>query len=125
MKHNYKVGDGVTVHRYSDAHAYTVIAVTDCTIKIQRDKATLLNGYNSGEVDALHFSPGGFFGHTSGTQRYSYERDLTGTVAIARLQKKPYQRWTKGAVFSVPEAAFKAEGCRVFPGRSEHYDFNF
>jgi hypothetical protein len=135
MKHEIKVGDGMTIHGYSDAHAYTVIAVTACTIKLQRDKATLLNGANSGEADALKFSPGGFVGHTSGTQRYAYERDTNGEIVTARLAKKPARIWTKDAGEEyapgqraygyVEKPAFTARGQTVTEGRHEHYDFNF
>jgi hypothetical protein len=109
-KHSFKVGDGATIHRYSDAHAFTVIKVTATTITLQRDKATLLNGGNSGEADALQFSAGGFVGHTEGTQRYSYEADPNGSIEVARL---------------VPEPAFKSKGQTVTAGRHEHYDYNF
>jgi hypothetical protein len=61
------VGDGATTCGWSDRHAGTVIARTAKTMKIQYDKATLLNGPDSGEKDALKFSPGGFVGHTEWT----------------------------------------------------------
>ena len=135
MKNTYKVGDGATIHRYSDANAFTVIKVTPTTITLQRDKATLLNGANSGEADALKCTPGGFAGHTEGTQRYSYERDTNGAIEVARLSKKPFMRWTKDAGKEyapgkraygyVAEPMFKAKGQTVTPGRNEHYDFNF
>lgn len=132
LKHGFKVGDGVTVHGYSDAYAYTVIGVTPATIRIQRDNAKLLNGCNSGEADALKFSPGGFVGHTSGQQRYEYTPNTGGEILVARLQKKPFMRYTKGAGTDYPgaygyvaEPAFKTGGNTVTAGRSEHYDFNF
>lgn len=40
-----KVGDGITISLYSDAHAYTIIKRTAKTITIQRDKATLKEGW--------------------------------------------------------------------------------
>lgn len=109
------VGAGATVYGYSDREAYTVIAVAPggrrCTL--QRDKATLLNGHNSTEADKLTFSPGGFMGHTSGRQRYSYEADPDGEKITATLRKDGTWR----------VANSKA---RVVMGvRNEHYDFNF
>lgn len=132
IKHNFRVGDGVTVSGYTDQRAYTVTAVTACTITIQRDIAVLLNGASSGQPDALTVSPGGFVGHTSGTQRYQYENSPDGEKRVARLSKKPYMRWTKGAGTDYPgaygyvaEAVFTVDGKVVSPGRHEHYDFNF
>jgi hypothetical protein len=102
-------GDGATLCMYSDRHACTVIRRTAKTLTLQRDKATLLNGFKSGEKDALQFAPGGFFGHTSGTQRYNYEPDPQGQIFVARLTKRGWRC-----------------GCnRIGAGRSEHYDFNF
>lgn len=106
----FAVGDGATVCLWSDRHAYTVTARTDKTLTLRRDKATLLNNVNSGEKDALQFSPGGFVGHTSGTQRYSYAPDEQGQIVKARLTKRGWQTACKE---------------RVCAGRSEHYDFNF
>jgi hypothetical protein len=107
----FTVGEGATCHGWSDSRAYTVIAVTAKSVTLRRDKATLLNGIKSGAPDALSFSPGGFCGHTSGTQRYEYAQDEAGSVVIARLHK--HGRWmTPGNE-------------RVTVGRHEHYDFNF
>ena len=66
-----EVGMGVSLCGWSDVHAYTVVGVSASgkSFEIQRDKATLLNGVNSGEPDALRFQAGGFCGHTSGRQR--------------------------------------------------------
>jgi hypothetical protein len=124
----FKIGDGVTLCGYSDRDAYTVIATTAKTITIQRDKATLLNGFESGEPDALQFSPGGFVGHTSGTQRYSYERNPEGHILKCHMKKRPTLIWTKGAdgIYSdVANADFRQGSSRVSAGRSEYYDFNF
>ena len=124
----YKVGDGVTLCGYSDREAYTVIAVTPKTITIQRDKATLLNGFDSGEPDALQFSPGGFCGHTYGQQRYSYERNPNGSIGKCHMRKRPTLVWTKGEdgrYSDVPTADFRHGSSRVVAGRSEYYDYNF
>ena len=111
MKPEFKIGDGATVCLHTDRHAHTVIRVTSATIIIQRDKATLLNGPSSGEPDALKMESGGFAGHTSGTQRYSYESDESGHVVTARWSEK--------------KQMFLADGRTVIAGRHEHYDYNF
>jgi len=124
----FKIGDGVTLCGYSDRDAYTVIAVTAKSITVQRDKSTLLNGFESGEPDALQFAAGGFFGHTSGTQRYSYERNPEGHILKCRMKKYPTLIWTKGedgSYSDVPTADFRQGSSRVIAGRSEYYDFNF
>ena len=98
----FEVGDGATLCGYSDRDAYTVIKRTAKTLTIQEDKSTLLNGFESGEKDALVCHPGGFCGHVEGTQRYSYE-------VVARLTKK----------------GWKVNGSRVVAGRSHYHDYNF
>lgn len=116
------VGEGANVFGYSDVMAYTVISVnkTGTVAVIQRDKATLLNGHNSDAADKLSFSPGGFCGHTSGSQRYSYERDPNGETLRITLRA--------GGKF---EGTWRTKGnnsgaMRVrFGERHEHYDFNF
>lgn len=107
----YQVGMGATVCLYTDAYACTIIKRTDKTLTLQRDTATLLNKVNSGEADALKFSPGGFVGHTSGKQRYSYETNPKGETYVAHWSEK--------------KGRFVTNIGRVSPGRNEHYDFNF
>jgi len=119
-----KVGDGATICLYSDSHACTIIKHTGKKITVQRDKATLLNGTNSNEKDALEFSPGGFVCHTSGRQRYSYERDEDGSTATysrrywENKHGKKYVRW-------VLVGSNKDNGQTIISGRHEHYDYNF
>lgn len=105
----FAVGDGATVCGYSDRHAFTVLSRTARSMTLQRDKATLQNGANSGAPDALQFTPGGFVGHTSDRQRWEYEPDPFGEVQIARLTVRGWE----------------VKGERVCAGRSEHYDHNF
>lgn len=116
------VGGGANAYGYSDVMAYTVVSVnkTGTVAVIQRDKATLLNGFNSGAADALHFEPGGFCGHTSGQQRYSYERDPNGETIRVTLR-------TKGKFAGTWRSPGSNSGAmRIrFGERREHYDFNF
>lgn len=116
------VGEGANVYGYSDVMAYTVLSVnkTGTVAVIQRDKATLLNGCNSGAPDAIHFEPGGFCGHMSGVQRYSYERDPEGETLRIALRTKGQHAGTWRTKGSGTGAA------RVrFGERAEKYDFNF
>lgn len=116
------VGMGATIHCYSDNKACTVIAVSKSgkRITLQRDKATLLNGADSGEKDALQFSPGGFVGHTSGQQRYAYESDPNGSTWEFSLRTyRGKTRWVLAG-----DSAKSGQSCTLGK-RHEHYDFNF
>jgi hypothetical protein len=112
----FNVGDGATVHGYSDSRSYTVIAVSKGGKKItlQRDRVKLLNGADSGEPDALKVYPGGFAAHTEGRQRWDTQPDSNGPVTAATLRK---------------DGHWRQSGCtdsgRVSEGRSERYDYNF
>lgn len=112
-----KVGEGVTMLYFSDRHAGTIIDVSPSgkTVRVQRDTATLLNGPDSGEPDALVFHAGGFCGHMTGVQRYAYAPDPDGAIYTFTLRKNGrYVR--KGE---------SVGGCRLVSGRSESYDYNF
>lgn len=102
-----EVGDGVTVHFYSDAEAYTVIKRTKCTLTLQRDKATLKAGCKP------QFISGGFAAHCTNNEEleYDYARDPSGEVIVAR--------WSEKA------GAFTYLGKKVTAGRHEYYDYNF
>ncbi len=128
----YKVGDRATVCGYSDRQSYTVIAVTRTSITLQRNKATLLNGANSGEPDALVVTPGGFCCHTEGEQRYLVEVNPEGHIIKAHMKRKPrkvlsaYGTAETDWEHTYEEAAdFRHHSSRVVPGCSEYYDFNF
>jgi hypothetical protein len=103
----FKVGDGATLRFVTDAHAYTVTAVSASgkTITMQRDKATRDPSW---KPDAR---PGGFAAHVANNydQRWTYEPDPDGAVRKARLT-------TRG---------WMSAGQRVTKGRHEFYDYNF
>jgi len=104
------VGDGITVHRWSDSQAFTVISVTAKSFVAQRDKATRTNKAEDS------FSPGGFLGHTShGTngQQWSYEADSEG--ATERISLRKDGTWRPAGQGTRP----------VSEGRHEYYDYNF
>lgn len=113
------VKDGVRMYGYTDIKSGTVIEVSKSgkVIKVQRDKANLLNGANSGEVDALVMTVGGFSAHTSGVQRWDIQPDKTGSVSTWSLRKSGY--WVqKGS----PDNRHTRN---LAGGRYEYYDFNF
>lgn len=124
----YSVGDQATLCGYTDRRSYTVIATTATTITLQENKRELLNGINSGEPDALRFTPGGFSGHTDGTQRWKVEQDPEGHIIKAHMKRKPRKVWTQkqdgeyGYVF-MPD--FRNGSSIVIPGAHDYYDFNF
>jgi len=116
---SFKVGDGVTIHGYSDSRSHTVIAVSKGGKKItlQRDKVKLLNGANSGEPDALKVYPGGFAAHVEGVQRWDCQSDPNGTITVATLRQDG--RWRQRG------SSLRDRCGLVTEGRDEHYDYNF
>lgn len=112
----FEVGDGATFCGWSDRKAGTIIEASAKKVTWQRDKAKLLNAIDSGEEDALQFAAGGFAGHTSGKQRYAYERDTEGITRVFTLRENG--RW-------VERGANARTGATLTAGRSEHYDYNF
>jgi hypothetical protein len=106
---NIQIGDGVTIHMYSDAHAGTVIKKTKTSVTIQRDKATMDPNFKP------EFVVGGFAGHCTNQdkQTYTYEADPNGETMTFRWSKK-YNRFQDGKT-----------GRSLTKGRREFYDYNF
>lgn len=99
---------------YSDADPFEVIReVSAKTLIVRPMKAELLNGVGSGQPDALHFSPGGFCGHTSGTQRWDIQPDESAKERRIRLQRNGKWRDADGNPFVFTDRPYK------------YYDFNF
>lgn len=116
-----KVGDGATYKIHTDTQPMTIISRTAKSVTVQEDKATLLNGFNSGEADALEFSPGGFCGHTSGRQRYTFEPNPEG--AISKFTRRVLR---DGSVtWKITGHRTNSPGCTLRAGRSKHFDYNF
>lgn len=105
---NVQVGDGVTIHLYTDAYAGTVIARTRDTLTIQRDKATRAPGFDPEWV------PGGFSAIclNSDDQKWITEPDRTGKIYKAYWSKRK-------------KGFFVKQCLRVSYGRHEYYDYNF
>ena len=118
-----KVGDAASFRLWTDVEACTVIAVNKNgrEVVLQVDDAKLLNGADSGEPDALQFTPGGFVGHVSGTQRYEYTRNPNGrTIVVTRRSigdKTVYKK--------VGTRTNERGGVATFGERRKHYDYNF
>jgi hypothetical protein len=113
-----QVGDPVTRSGYSDCHAGYVIQINKARTKlVMKDgDARLLNGPNSGEPDALVFTPGGFCGHTSGTQRWEIKPSELARVTVFSLRKNG--RW-------IETGLAQNQGKPLCAGHHPHHDFNF
>ena len=101
-----EVGDGVTVHLWTDSHAYTVIARTAKTLTLRRCKAIRM------------FTPewvvGGFSAicTNQGDQEWAYEEDEYGAIEKAHWSDKKNGFYVNGC-------------CCCSVGRHEYYDYNF
>jgi|LSQX01.1.fsa_nt_gb hypothetical protein len=106
-----KVGDGITGHMYSDAHAFTVIRVSPSgkTFWAQRDKAKLKKNWKP------EIAPGGFVGHCTNqdSQDYDYEPDPNGSIIQCRWSQKK----------QCFQCLNRYRG--ISGGRWEFYDYNF
>ena len=132
-----KVGDGATFQIYTDVLACTVVHVSKSgkQVTLQEDHAELLNGFGSGEPDALQFTPGGFCGHTSGTQRYRFSPNPEGRLIKVSLRTVKVRFWnTESRQFSYETRTVwkqcghrtKSPGCIArFNGRYKYHDYNF
>jgi len=118
---SFEVGSGVCVSGYSDSKAGTVVEVSKSgkMVVVQRDSATLLNGANSGEKDALVFHVGGFSAHCVGSQRYAFKKNEKGSKYVFTLRKNG--KWVEKG-FSMKAGS---GGYSLSEGRYEYYDFNF
>lgn len=107
FRDNAQVGDGATVHYYSDAHACTIIKRTAKTLTLRQDKATLKDSFKP------EFIVGGFCAHCTNQeeQEYDYEPNPNGSIYVAHWSDK--------------KKGFYANGLHVTPNRHEFYDYNF
>jgi len=119
-----KPGMGATFTLWSDSHAGTISRVSESgrTLWWKQDKATLLNGMNSGEPDELVAHPGGFCAHVEGIQRWSYEQNESSPEQKFTLR----QRRNGEYVWKRVGSATNSPGGTLTVGvRAEHYDYNF
>lgn len=94
---NVQVGDGVTIHLYSDSYAATVIKRTPKSITVQQDKAIRIDKNGMSE-----------------DQEYRFERDEKGWVST--------YRWSDvyGAFRSSGD-----QSIGITNGRYEYFDYSF
>lgn len=105
---NVNVGDGVTVVIYTDMEAYTIVAKTAKSIKIQKDDAKLDNW-------KPEIIPGGFAGHcvNQDSQKYTYTQNKENSTMV---------------IYADKDGNYKQKGYRrpnVYLGRKKYYDYNF
>ena len=103
-----KVGQGITLHSYSDTNPYEIIAVskTGRQATIREMKATL-----NRDESTLVQTVGGFAAHTSGKQVWDIESDEDGYVRKMNWSNKKQR--------------FVSDGKNASLGASKHYDYNF
>tara|TARA_R110002020_G_scaffold145908_4_gene320205 strand:+ start:3719 stop:4687 length:969 start_codon:yes stop_codon:yes gene_type:complete len=116
-------GDGVSWSVGSDTHSGTVVSVAKNgkSVDVVEDVAVLLNGSQSGADDALEFTPGGFFGHTEGEQRYRYAPGNPNDVMTFSFRASMDRFKLRGvSINGSMRSAFT-----LYAGRSKHHDYNF
>ena len=135
---SFAVGDPVHWSAGTDVEPGTVVRLTATRVIVRAVKATLLNGVNSGEPDALRFYPGGFVGHTSGRQRYEFGELEGPEIVFSRRAIVAGKQWCSEArayVGGYETAIAKMMGTsmrgsmsswgRLHHGHQKHYDYNF
>ena len=102
-----QVGDGATLHWWTDSDPYTIIRRTPQSLTLQEDKATLDPDWKP------DFRAGGFCGMVVNQheQSYTYEPNPEGRIIVARWSKK--------------EKRFRFHGQYVTAGRRKFYDYNY
>lgn len=118
---SFKAGDGVSWSHGSDVLSGTVSRVTAGAIFVREDTAKLLNSADSGAADALQFTAGGFVGHTSGDQRYSFAPGAGPEIKFT-ARKALDGRFKESGTSA--RGSMRGWGI-LFSGRSKHYDYNF
>lgn len=113
----FKVGDGITMHSYSDSEAGTVIEVSKSgkKIKVRTDKATISPDFKP------EFVEGGFAGHCTNQseQSYTYEQDEEGGVKEYSLRTwRGIKVWTD--LGGSPNGS-----SAISHGRRKFHDYNF
>lgn len=118
--HLFKVGDKATHTLHTDRRAGYIVSVSPNgkTVWFAEAQAKLLNGANSGEPDALEFTPGGYVGHTSGTQRWEVaEVPMDGYLGKFTLRSNNRWKVSGGGTYT--------PGNTLNAGHSPYYDFNY
>lgn len=113
----FKVGDGVSMHGYSDSEAGTVIAVSKSgkRVKVKQNKATMSADFKP------KFDIGGFAAHciNQQDQAYDYEEDSEGSITEYSLRAwRGIKIWTR--VNGTPDGR-----SALSHGRRKFHDYNF
>ncbi len=118
---NFEMDQGVHWSAGTDTVPGTVTRVSPSgkSVYVREDRAKLLNGVESGESDALNFQPGGFVGHTSGTQRHEF---APGDGPEIRFSLRADGRFQMSGASS--RGSMRSWGV-LTAGRARHYDYNF
>ena len=103
-----KVGQGITLHNWTDSNPYEIIAVSKTG---QQATIRSMNATLNREKSTLVQHVGGFAAHTSGEQVWDIESDEDGLVTKMFWSNK-LQRFT-------------CKGRNVSDGATKHYDYNF
>lgn len=113
----FQVGDGVSISRYSDMDAGTVVEVSKSgkRVKVQLDKATLSPDFKP------EFIIGGFAGHciNQQDQTYTYEIDPDG-----RIEEFTLRTW-RGVKVWTPKGCTPDGSSAIYHGRRSFHDYNF
>jgi len=125
METRFSVGDGVRWGAGTDCKAATVVRVTPKSVYAVEDECKLMNGVDSGEPDALKFSPGGFLGHTSGEQRYEFSPGTGRPIRFSqRTRRNGDVVYKMSGTGSASTGSMSSWGV-LYKGRAKHHDYNF
>ena len=125
-KHDFKAGDSGNWSAGTDVRTGVVSQATPSSVTVIEYEGTLLNGPDSGEPDALTFVSGGFVGHMSGEQRYSF----SPTSHTEKFTHRSVTYRDGNVVTSMKLSGTSSKGSMrswgiLRHGMFKHYDFNF
>jgi len=117
-----QVGCGVGMASYSDVYCGTIIkrSKDGKRLKVRMGQAKLINGFDSGEPDALTCDVGGFCGHVEGRQRYEMSDDPNGSVYEFSYRPKSGYFVQKGS-----KGPFTGGFRLILGGMVHKHDYNF
>ena len=116
----YGIGDSVSWSAGTDSNCGTVVGLTKRSVKVIEDHAELMNGPQSGAVDAMTFERGGYVGHTSGAQRYALTPGDGPVLRFSYRQKLDRYKLSGTSV----NGSMRGWGL-LLKGGPKFFDFNF
>lgn len=125
-KQTLKVGDKVDIRIHTDIDPGTVVKVTKTRATVRLHDFKCVNLPKSGAADAMTFTPGGFSGHMSGTQRNEVDFNSNRGEVVITWRKGDLTNGTVGAWrrAGYPGGRGKLGGI-VYEDAKGHHDFNF